>query len=157
MSKLYSLYFESPIGLLFLEANEKALTHLHFVDKKSFQSTLENTVLLCASKQLDEYFMGKRKQFELELSLSGTAFQIQVWNELKNIPYGTVISYKTLANNIGNCKAVRAVGGANNKNPIPIIIPCHRVIGANGNLTGYSGDLEKKKWLLEHEKQNYLL
>lgn len=156
MSKLYSLYYESPIGLLLLEANEKALTHLHFVDEKKLQNNLENDMLRHAAQQLDEYFIGKRKNFELDLSLSGTPFHVKVWNELKNIPYGTVISYKTLAVNIGNSKAVRAVGGANNKNPIPIIIPCHRVIGANGNLTGYAGGLEKKKWLLAHEKKNSL-
>lgn len=156
MSKLYTLYYESPIGLLFLEANEKALTHLHFVDGKKLQNNLENDMLRNAVNQLDEYFIGKRKNFQLDLSLSGTPFQIKVWNELQNIPYSTVISYKTLAANTGNIKAVRAVGGANNKNPIPIIIPCHRVISANGNLTGYSGGLEKKAWLLAHEKKNSL-
>jgi len=101
--------------------------------------------------QLDEYFSGKRKIFDLPLSHIGTVFQMGVWNELMNIPYGKNISYLTLSKRIKNVKAIRAVGAANGSNKICIIVPCHRVIGSNGSLVGYGGDLWRKKWLLDHE------
>lgn len=104
-----------------------------------------------AVNQLKEYFNGKRQSFSLPLAPEGTEFQKQVWKELCNIPYGETISYKTLATRAGNVNASRAVGMANNRNPIGIIIPCHRVIGANGSLTGYAGGLDRKEWLLNHE------
>lgn len=102
-------------------------------------------------KQLDEYFSGERKIFHIDVILKGTEFQRKVWNALKDIPYGVTVSYAVIAEKIGNKKAVRAVGNANNKNPMSIIIPCHRVIGSDGSLTGYGGGLWRKKWLLEHE------
>ena len=101
--------------------------------------------------QLDEYFSGERKIFHIDVILKGTEFQRKVWNTLKEIPYGVTVSYAMIAGKIGNKKAVRAVGNANNKNPVSIIIPCHRVIGSDGSLTGYGGGLWRKKWLLEHE------
>lgn len=101
--------------------------------------------------QLQEYFGGKRKTFDLELAPRGTEFQLAVWNALVAIPYGDTISYSELAHRIGKPAAVRAVGAANGANPIPVIIPCHRVIGANGSLTGYGGGIERKQWLLAHE------
>lgn len=104
-------------------------------------------------KQLDEYFNNQRTQFDLKLDLQGTPFQVKVWNQLCMIPYGETISYKQLAENINNAKAIRAVGGANNKNKLPIVVPCHRVIGANGSLVGYAGGLQRKIWLLELEKE----
>jgi len=112
----------------------------------------ETPLIKKAAQQFDEYFDGKRKSFNLPLGLSGTDFQIKVWNALQNIPYGETISYGELATIIGNPKASRAVGMANNRNPIPIIIPCHRVIGHDGSLTGYAGGLELKRLLLELEK-----
>ena len=101
--------------------------------------------------QLNEYFEGKRKQFDLKLNPTGTAFQKQVWVELQNIPYGKTMSYLNLSKQLGDVKAIRAVANANGKNPIWIIIPCHRVIGSDGSLTGYAGGLQRKQWLLEHE------
>jgi methylated-DNA-[protein]-cysteine S-methyltransferase len=102
-------------------------------------------------RQLAEYFSGKRQAFELELAPRGTAFQLAVWNALRDIRYGDTISYSELARRIGKPAAVRAVGAANGANPIPVIIPCHRVIGANGSLTGYGGGIERKQWLLALE------
>lgn len=103
------------------------------------------------SKELDEYFTGKRTTFDCELAMKGTPFQLAVWNELTKIPYGHTISYAELAVRIGKPSAVRAVGAANGANPIPVIVPCHRVIGANGSLTGYGGGIERKQWLLALE------
>jgi len=112
----------------------------------------ETPLIKKAAKQFNEYFDGNRKSFSLPLSLHGTDFQIKVWNALRKIPYGKTVSYGELAAKIGNSKACRAVGMANNRNPIPIIIPCHRVIGSDGSLTGYGGGLELKRHLLELEK-----
>lgn len=102
-------------------------------------------------RQLMEYFSGKRKAFDLPLAITGTGFQKKVWEELRHIPYGKTLSYLGLSRQIGNVKAIRAVGHANGQNPLAIIIPCHRVIGSDGSLTGYAGGLWRKKWLLEHE------
>lgn len=102
-------------------------------------------------KQLNEYFAGKRKDFQLPVTQYGTEFQKRVWNELLQIPYGKTISYQELSKRIGNVKAVRAAGTCNGNNKQCIVVPCHRVIGSNGDLTGYSGDLWRKKWLLQHE------
>ena len=110
-------------------------------------------VLDKALKQMNEYFSGERKKFDLPLYFEGTEFQKSVWNELRKIPYGTTVSYKDIAEGINNEKAVRAVGNANNKNKIMIIVPCHRVIGKNGKLVGFAGGLDKKEFLLEHEKK----
>jgi len=134
-------------GLSFCKANCKT-------KKNSAKITAgkETPLIKNAVKQLDEYFNKKRKNFELPLSLNGTEFQLKVWGALQKIPYGETCSYGELAKMIGNSKASRAVGMANNKNPIAIIIPCHRVIGADGSLTGYAGGLNIKKILLELEK-----
>lgn len=105
------------------------------------------------ASQLFEYFAGSRRQFDVELAPKGTPFQLAVWNELLNIPYGRTISYSELAGRIGKPSAVRAVGAANGANPIPVIVPCHRVIGANGSLTGYGGGIARKQWLLALEGQ----
>jgi methylated-DNA-[protein]-cysteine S-methyltransferase len=114
---------------------------------------METPLLKKAAQELQEYFIGKRKRFDLPLSPQGTDFQQKVWKALQDIPYGAVCSYKDIARAIGNEKACRAVGGANNKNPISIIIPCHRVIGANGSLVGYGGGIEIKKQLLALEQK----
>ena len=107
-----------------------------------------------AATQLEEYLKGKRKKFELKLDVEGTPFQRLVWKELAKIPFGKTLSYKDIAKRIDNPKAVRAVGTANGRNPICIIVPCHRVIGTNGKMTGYSGGIWRKKWLLAHERIN---
>lgn len=101
--------------------------------------------------QLREYFAGQRQEFDLDLALQGTEFQLAVWNELRRIPYGVTISYAELAQRIGKPSAIRAVGTANGANPVPVIVPCHRVIGSNGTLTGYGGGIERKQWLLALE------
>jgi methylated-DNA-[protein]-cysteine S-methyltransferase len=113
----------------------------------------ETPLIKKAAEQFGEYFDGRRKSFNLPLSLCGTDFQVKVWKALQNIPYGETISYGELAAIIGNPKACRAVGMANNRNPIPIIVPCHRVIGHDGSLTGYAGGLELKRQLLELEQK----
>ena len=126
-------------------------------DNKKCYSNYEEKdtmLLLKAKKELEEYFSGKRKIFDLPLKQEGTEFQKRVWEALKKIPYGTTVTYKEIAKMIGNEKASRAVGMANNKNNIPIIIPCHRVIGSNGNLIGYALGLDMKKYLLDLESEN---
>lgn len=152
MRKYYG-YFKSPIGILEIVCSEEALISIKFVNEEK-QAGETNSILKEIVMQLEQYFNGSRKEFDIKISLEGTEFQKQVWNQLINIPYGEIASYKDVAEKIENAKAVRAVGNANNKNKIPIIIPCHRVIGANGNLTGYAGGIDKKQWLLNHEK-NY--
>lgn len=154
MDKRYYGYYNSPIGILEIICSEDALQEISFVDE---EKQIENTNLIVKKvfNQLEEYFQGKRKEFDIKIELQGTDFQKQVWNQLIKIPHGKTASYKDVAIEINNEKAVRAVGNANNKNKIPIIIPCHRVIGANGKLVGYDGGLDKKQWLLEHEKKLY--
>jgi methylated-DNA-[protein]-cysteine S-methyltransferase len=112
---------------------------------------LAGGVLARAGQQLGEYFAGTRTTFDIPLDAPGTAFQRRVWDALRAIPYGTTLSYGELARRLGDVRATRAVGAANGKNPIPIIVPCHRVVGANGALTGFGGGLDRKRWLLEHE------
>lgn len=144
-------YYESEIGVIKISADETSVLGLDFVaEKENGASTSE--VISETLKQLDEYFKGKRKAFNLNLFLDGTDFQKRVWRELMKIPYGKVATYGEIARSIGNYKASRAVGNANNKNKIGIIIPCHRVVGANGKLVGYAGGLWRKEWLLKHEK-----
>lgn len=148
---MYRGYIESPIGTVEIITDDSGVVSVFFVENKG-EETEKNEILKKAEKQLTEYFEGNRKDFDLELSLEGTDFQKKVWSELANIPYGETISYKQQSERIGNVKAIRAVGGANGKNQISIILPCHRVIGTNGSLTGYAGGLDKKKWLLDFEK-----
>jgi len=150
----YVSYLQTPIGQIKITANDKAVTSVHFVEKGGkIKFEKPNTVTRQCKKQLKEYFAGRRKKFELPLELDGTEFQKQVWKELLNIPFGKTASYGEIAKRIKNEKAVRAVGGANNKNKIAIIIPCHRVIGADGKLTGYAGGMWRKEWLLKHEAE----
>lgn len=148
-------YYESEIGLIKISADETSVLGLDFVDEKEKGASKDSEVLSETLKQIDEYFKGKRKEFNLNLFLDGTDFQKKVWRELMKIPYGEVVTYGKIAKSIGNDKASRAVGNANNKNKIGIIIPCHRVIGASGKLVGYAGGLWRKEWLLQHEKKMY--
>lgn len=147
------MYVDSPIGQLGLIDNGAALTHLLLRgENEPDKATRGETGLLrIAAAQLTEYFAGKRKQFDLPLAPQGTQYQIRVWQALQTIPYGQTRSYGQIAAQTGNAKAARAVGLANNRNPISIIIPCHRVIGANGSLTGYAGGLAAKAALLRLE------
>ena len=143
--------YDTPVGKLYIEAEEDFLTKLSFFELSG--KRLETPVIKETYRQLTEYFEGNRKTFDIPLKLEGTDFQKSVWHALMKIPYGKTATYLEIAETIGNPKASRAVGMANNKNKIPIIIPCHRVIGTNGSLTGYAGGLEIKKKLLELEKQ----
>lgn len=152
------IYYKSPIGNLIIMEEENAIIKLCFKEQeitniKDIQE-FETPLLKKAKKQLEEYFEGKRKKFDLALRLNGTSFQNKVWKALLNIPYAKTCSYKDIAKNIGNENASRAVGNANNKNPLPIFIPCHRVIGSNGKLIGYAGGLDIKIKLLELEREN---
>jgi len=144
------------IGTLHLYAKRGKLARLDFAEQDLIADTSgapeDELVLAQTITQLDEYFAGKRKTFDIPLLMEGTDFRVKVWDALLTIPYGQSISYKELAERLGSPKAVRAVGGANHHNPIPIIVPCHRVIGANGSLTGYGGGLDRKDWLLRFEK-----
>lgn len=142
---------QTPLGNLLIEGDENGLTSLYIISDEikithTSQKTLEDAII-----QLQEYFEGKRKQFTIRLNPQGTNFQKKVWQKLLEIPFGTTISYQQLSNQLGDSKAIRAVANANSKNPLWIIIPCHRVIGSDGSLTGYAGGLWRKKWLLEHE------
>jgi O-6-methylguanine DNA methyltransferase len=161
---------ESPIGILRLRGTERGITgifmqkHRHGPEATEERGWVRDDALFAeAREQLGDYFSGRRKTFDLTIDrdgLGGTPFQRRVWSELEKIPYGATISYGELARRIGNPNAVRAVGLANGRNPISIIVPCHRVIGANGTLTGYGGGIERKRWLLEFEKggsESYLL
>ena len=152
---MYTAYYESPIGIIKIIGSDKGIQALEFLETnyiKEENSNLNENMILCL-RELDEYFTKGRRKFTVKLDISGTDFQRKVWEELLEIPYGEVISYKDVAIKIGNPKAIRAVGGANNKNKIPIIIPCHRVIGINGKLVGYAGGIDKKKYLLNLENQ----
>ena len=151
MRKIFKTYYDSEIGPLEIIGTEKGITGIRFVKKKSKSDAVLPAILKIALQQLDEYFKGKRKDFTVELILEGTDFQKKIWRQLRKIPYGKTISYLELAKRLGDEKVIRAAASANGQNPIPIIIPCHRVIGNDGSLTGYAGGLLKKQWLLEHE------
>ena len=147
---LYKTYYESPAGLIEIMANDTGVTSILFVRKRAGRSQNNEHTTECA-RQLHDYFNKERKTFSIPLDLQGTDFQKRVWNELLNIPFGKTISYLQLATILGDKKSIRAVGGANGRNPVSIIIPCHRVIGSNGDMVGYGGGLDKKKFLLELE------
>ncbi len=148
-----NVYYQSEIGLIEIVATDNSISKMGFVDEKPSETVLEtsNNFLKECIGQLREYFASERKIFSLNLAPIGTDFEKSVWQELVKIPFGETISYLQLAERIGNKKAIRAVGRANGKNPLAIIIPCHRVIGSNGSLTGYGGGLWRKEWLLKHE------
>jgi methylated-DNA-[protein]-cysteine S-methyltransferase len=148
---IFSTIIPSPIGNLQIISSDYNITHLFFSHQMQNMQEKDNDVIVEARKQLLEYFDGTRKIFDLPLAPGGTAFQKQVWNQLQTIPYGSCTSYLKMATEMGDALAIRAMATANGKNPIPIIIPCHRVIGSNGKLVGFSGGLDKKQWLLMHE------
>jgi methylated-DNA-[protein]-cysteine S-methyltransferase len=156
---MYQTFIETTIGRIGIAEENQFLTHLFFHQKKSPTDAIEKkTPFLCeVVKQLKEYFDGKRKEFDVPLKLTGTDFQRSVWNALLTIPYGETRSYGEIAKLIGNPRACRAVGMANHWNPIAIIVPCHRVIGADGSLTGFGGGLTMKQQLLDIESATLCL
>lgn len=145
-------YFESRIGLLKIVASDVYVEKIDFVDQID-EEVNSNALTEKTKLQLKEYFMGKRMEFDLPVKLQGTEFQVKVWEALRQIPFGETRTYKDIANIIGNPKAVRAVGQANNKNKIVILVPCHRVIGSNSKLVGYGGGIIRKLALIDHEKE----
>lgn len=154
----YYSYIDSPLGQMFVQGDGQYVTGLFMPHHKgwlgpdpSWQES--DAPFVRVREQLAEYFSGERRQFDLPLRVDGTPFQQRVWQELVRIPFGTTITYTQLADRVGNPNASRAVGNANGRNPISIIVPCHRVIGADGKLTGYAGGVDKKKWLLAWERE----
>jgi len=146
-----SCIVKSPLGYVKIEGTNEGITSVSILNSEEKESEIVQDDLLDCVLQLQEYFEGSRSTFNLKLNPSGTPFQKQVWAELQNIPYGKTISYLELTKKLGDVKAIRAVANANGKNPIWIIVPCHRVVGADGSLVGYAGGLHRKQWLLEHE------
>ena len=143
----------TPIGDLLLVGDEQGLVRVEFPPASPpDDAPRDDRRLAPAIRQLGEYFSGKRTTFDLPISLRGTPFQLEVWSSLLRIPYGTTRTYAEIAKSIGRPTATRAVGAANGANPIPIIVPCHRVIGSNGSLTGFGGGIDVKRWLLDFEK-----
>ena len=156
MQNDYIAYLNSPIGRIKLTGDETSIKSVLFVfDDAEMEEEKLNSVLTDCKSQLSEYFTGKRKEFTILIKQEGTEFQQKVWNELVKIPYGKTVSYNSIAGFLGDKKSIRAVGSANGRNQISIIVPCHRVIGSNGALTGYAGGLWRKKWLLSHEREHF--
>lgn len=150
MDNLY--FYDTNLGIIGIKDNNKSITEIFFSKDKIGDNIKETDLIKACFRQLKEYFEGKRKEFNVPIEAKGTEFQNKVWKALLDIPYGETRSYKDIAIAIGNEKACRAIGMANNKNPISIIIPCHRVVGSNGKLIGYGGGLDKKEKLLNIEK-----
>lgn len=153
-SDMETCIIKSPLGYTKIEGDEKGIASISVLNSKEKETKIIPLSLQDCVQQLQDYFEGNRKSFNLILNPKGTTFQKQVWNELQNIPFGKSITYLELSKRLGNVKAIRAAASANSKNPIWIVIPCHRVIGSDGNLTGYAGGLHRKQWLLEHESPN---
>ena len=149
--KPYIAYYNSEIGLIEITGTEEGILSVRFVEDTTKKNTESHPCIQECVAQLDEYFRGKRREFSVNLILQGTEFQKQVWQQVMTIPFGKTVSYQDIAVAIGKPKACQAVGNANGKNKIPIIIPCHRVLGNTGKLTGYGGGLWRKEWLLQHE------
>ncbi len=142
---------KTPLGIAKITGDANGIMAVSILNKENSISTTIPEVLEDCVIQLNEYFKGERETFSLKLNAQGTVFQQRVWNELLTIPFGKTTSYLTLSKQLGDVKAIRAVANANGKNPLWIIVPCHRVIGSDGSLTGYAGGLHRKKWLIEHE------
>jgi methylated-DNA-[protein]-cysteine S-methyltransferase len=158
MTATYYTYIDGPLGKMFVQGDGQFMTGLFMPQHKGWhgpESSWQQSDKPFAGvrEQLGEYFAGERQQFDVPLKLAGTPFQQRVWQELVRIPFGTTTTYAELARRVGQPTASRAVGHANSRNPISIIVPCHRVIGANGKLTGYAGGIDKKQWLLEWENR----
>jgi methylated-DNA-[protein]-cysteine S-methyltransferase len=151
-------YIESPLGRMFVQGDGEFVMGLFMPQHKGWSGPDESwrqsdATFAVVREQLGEYFAGERREFDVPIKLAGTPFQQRVWQELVRIPFGTTITYGELAERVGKPEASRAVGNANGRNPISILVPCHRVIGSNGKLTGYAGGVDKKKWLLGWERR----
>ncbi len=144
-------YIKTPIGGLEIKGDENGLASVHFLETEVEETSRNSEYLQATINQLLEYFEGTRTEFQLKLNPQGTDFQKRVWKKLEEIPCAKTVSYQEIANRLGDPKVIRAAASANGKNPISIIIPCHRVIGSDGSLTGYASGLHRKKWLLDHE------
>ncbi len=153
--KTYTSYYKSPLGPIKIVGNQDCILSLDFVEEVLPDDADLPFCLKECLKQIDEYFNGERKDFFLNLQPAGTDFQKSVWRQLEKIPYGETLTYGEIAGAIGKPSASRAVGSANGRNPIAIIIPCHRIIGSDGSLTGYGGGLWRKEWLLKHERGHH--
>jgi len=149
--EVQTAWYDSPVGAIEIKSTSNGLKSVFFVEKTHKNDKKLPKLLQNAISQLDEYFHGIRVNFDLELDPDGTDFQKAVWKELLEIPFGQTCSYLDIALKLGDKNATRAVGAANGKNPLSIVVPCHRVIGSNGQLTGYAGGIERKKWLLDFE------
>ncbi len=147
---MYNDYCQTPIGTVQIDATAKGISALKFVNEPAAETHSCDLIKRCIN-QLNDYFAHKLFQFTLPFDLAGTAFQQSVWNKLATLSYGVTSSYSDIANSLQKPKALRAVGSANSKNPVAILLPCHRVIGSNGHLTGYAWGVDRKRWLLEHE------
>ncbi len=145
-------FLETPLGTVVIEGDENGISRISISEEKAPASEKIPDHLQQAVTQLKEYFAGEREKFGLKLNPEGTDFQKEIWQHLQAIPFGKTTSYLDLSKEFGNRKAIRAVAAANGKNPLWIVVPCHRVIGSDGSLTGYAGGLWRKKWLLEHEQ-----
>ncbi|MEP6261174.1 MAG: methylated-DNA--[protein]-cysteine S-methyltransferase [Gillisia sp.] len=143
--------FNTPLGSAAISGNEEGISSIKILDKAQPESNNIPEILIPAVEQLSAYFKGELENFTLKTNPEGTPFQKKVWNALTQIPFGNTMSYLELSKLLGDVKAIRAVAAANGKNPLWIVVPCHRVIGSDGSLTGYAGGLWRKKWLLEHE------
>ena len=150
----YKAYYKSPLGPIEIVGCSDSILSLNFVEEMQAEDGKQPFCAKECLKQLEEYFHGRRQNFFLKLAPKGTDFQKRVWSALPKIPYGTTTTYGELAVDLGDPKLIRAVGNANARNPLPIIIPCHRVIGQKGQLVGYAGGLWRKKWLLRHEQKH---
>lgn len=149
---IHITHYQSPLGNIRLQVENEQLTVAGFVeDNAVIETNTTHPVLQQTIAQLHEYFNGTRREFTLPLNPLGTAFQQKVWQQLQQIPFAETITYLHMAKRLANVKSIRAAASANGKNPLAIIIPCHRVVGADGKLTGYAGGLHRKQWLLEHE------
>lgn len=153
MLTLATVTVRTPLGLAQISGNELGIQSVKIIDEGDVSTEIP-VVLKDAVQQLLEYFEGNRTEFQLKLNPKGTEFQQKVWNALLQIPFGKTTTYQQLTLQLGDPKAIRAVASANGKNPLWIIIPCHRVIGSDGSLTGYAGGLHRKQWLLDHEQPN---
>ncbi|KOS63593.1 methylated-DNA--[protein]-cysteine S-methyltransferase [Lysinibacillus agricola] len=155
--KQYKLDYHSPIGIVEIVGSDTEIYSIMFSEQDQIVNAPQKEtpqVLLECQQQLHEYFIGERHEFTFSYAFEGTSFQKEVWTALTSVVYGETATYKETAVSIGNEKAVRAVGSANGKNKLSIVVPCHRIIGSNGTLTGYAGGMWRKEWLLQHEKSN---
>ena len=156
MNELHKAEFQSPIGVVEIVGTERAILSILFSEKVEVDYPIgpdSPSVIVDCQRQLEEYFKGERMEFNIPFESTGTPFQQKVWSALTEVPYAETVSYGAIAKAVGSDKAVRAVGNANSKNKLTIVVPCHRIIGSTGKLTGYAGTLTRKEWLLQHEKE----